>query len=183
MPPLALRSLLVAVLLLATTGARAESGAEASARRLFAEGREAFGHEQHDVALDRFQRAYLLVRSPALLYDMASVLEAAGRPHDAAEKLRAYLRAAPADGEAAVIEARARALDEAQRLLDAQILKAHPPRLLELAPPPRWTRRQTVATVLGVLGGLVAGGVAVGLVLGLRPGYSATTIPTQRVTP
>jgi tetratricopeptide (TPR) repeat protein len=176
----------VIVIGFAVVAPRAEAdGRDDRARSLYLDGQAAFRGERYQAAYDRFRQAYLLVEAPELLYNMASALERLGRPHDAAEELRAYLRAKPEDTERGLIDGRIRALDEAQRLIDSERLRNEPPRLIELpAGAGLARRRKTLAAVLGTLGGVVvAGALGVGLGLGLRQEYTLSTLHTQRATP
>src|SRR5262245_31255672 len=89
------------------------------ARVLFESGRAAYAREDFQGAYEFFRQAYLVSAEPALLYNMSSALALAGKPHEAAEALRAYLRALPDDPERRAIEQRIRSLEEAQRMLDS----------------------------------------------------------------
>jgi tetratricopeptide (TPR) repeat protein len=165
--------------------ARAVDSNGARARALYAEGQAAFLERRFAEARRLFQNAYDLSRAPALLYNMGSALEGEGRPHDAAEQMRAFLLAAPDDPDRAAIEGRIRALEEVQRALDAERLRSAPPRLIAMqGPDPRVLRRRRLIAALSTVGAaLVVGGVGVGLWLGLAPKYPETTLHTQRATP
>src|SRR5262249_13605521 len=113
-----LRAALAMLVLLASLAARAEAPPEP--QRLFTDGRQAFEQGDYQRAYDLFKRSFMRSSEPALLFNMASAQQKLGRPHDAADSLRAYLRAAPEDGERPQIEQRIRALEEQQHLLDAE---------------------------------------------------------------
>jgi tetratricopeptide (TPR) repeat protein len=159
------------------------------ARALYATGKSAFEAGRYEEAQQQFRAAYLLSRAPGLLYNMGMALELAGRPHEAAEELRAYLRAETDPPSRAPIDARIRALEEAQRLLDTERLRAQPPALRdlnhELDRQLRRERKKRLAVGLGVGIGAVVVGVAlgIGLGLGLRSTPTASTLGTQRATP
>jgi len=164
--------------------ARAEDRA-ARAKRLYEEGEAAYHKGDFETANRQFKEAYLLSKQPALLYDMSSALERLERPHDAAEELRAYLRAAPDETRRASIESRIRALEEAQRILDAELLKRTPPVLQPLPPPQSWwTRRRVAGTVLGIVfgAGAAAAAISVGVVYG-TPSYTHSPLGLVRATP
>jgi tetratricopeptide (TPR) repeat protein len=180
------RALGWAILTMVLVAGNAHAGdRENKARALFDEGRQLFQQEKFQPALDRFKSAYLISQEPALLYNMASALQGLNRPHDAAEELRAYLRALPDDPERSLIEGKIRALEESQRLIDAELLK-NPATLRALPPPPpRWPRKRVVTLVVGVLAAaLVIAGGSVGIWAALRPpDYTASTLMAHPVTP
>jgi tetratricopeptide (TPR) repeat protein len=178
------RAVLLLVVGLCPAAARAGEPAESRARALYAAGQEAFVAGRYPEALERFRQAYAVLPAPALLYNMASALEPQGQPLEAADKLRAYLHAFPDAPDRLEIESRVRALEEAQRAIDAAKLKGTPPRLLELAPDPRAARRRKiVATVTAIGVTLAVGAVGLGLGLGLKQDYPDSTLHTQRATP
>ncbi len=157
----------------------------ARAKRLYEEGEAAYHRGEFETANERFKEAYLLSKQPALLYDMSSALERLQRPHDAAEELRAYLRATPDDSRRGGIESRIRALEEAQRILDAELLKRTPPILQPLPQPVSWwTKRRVAGTVLGIVfgAGAVAAGISVGVIYG-TPSYTRSPLGLVRATP
>src|SRR5450432_3697571 len=78
---------------------RAGEKEDQQARALNQSGQTAFAAEHYQQAHDDFKKAYLIAQAPALLYNMATCLQRLGRPHDAAETLRAYLSAKPDDPE------------------------------------------------------------------------------------
>jgi tetratricopeptide (TPR) repeat protein len=208
-----LRSVVIALLLLCGGGgARGSELQEQEARDLFARGQDAFRAERYQDAYELFRRAYLLSPRAPFLYNMASALQALGRPHQAAEELRAYLRARPDDVEREAIEERIRSLEEAQRLVDAQRAPPPPPNapppnapppsapppnalapassspaLTLTAPPPPpspWHRRRTVAIVLSTVGvALTAVALGVGLGVGLQPQPTDSTLGVHKGTP
>jgi tetratricopeptide (TPR) repeat protein len=155
------------------------------ARVLYSAGLAAFGAQQYAEAATIFRRGYQLSHKPEFLYNTASALEADGRPHEAAQTLQAYLRAVPRDDQRGALEGRVRALEDAQRLLDAERLRREPPTLRSLSTEasPRWTRAKAAALVLGVVTGAVAAGLGVGLGLGLQPSHTRSTLDTHVVTP
>ncbi len=178
----ATRALLL--LLLLGGAARAHEAEERRARGLYESGREDYVAQRYAPAYDKFRQAYLLSKAPELLFNMASALERLGRPRDAAEELRAYLRAQPEATTKADIEARIRGLEEAQRIIDA----APPPPAALLSLPersPARARRRTLAIALGTAGGVVLVGVAlgVGLGIGLRPRYPDSLLGAYAATP
>ena len=144
---------------------------QSEARALFDEGREQYQHEHFQKAYDLFKRAYLLAAKPELLYNMASALRALGRPSDAAEELRAYLRANPTASDRTVVEDQIRALVEAQRLLS-------PPAVALLSPAPSPSdalregrgRHRTLVIALSTVGAIVVVGAGLGLGLGFGLG-------------
>jgi tetratricopeptide (TPR) repeat protein len=179
------RSLIFGLLsILAALPVRASEPQVERARVLFDEGRQEFQAERYQSAYDKFHEAYALSPAPALLYNMAAALEALGRPGEAAEKLRAYLRVAANEPNRAQLDARARSLDEAQRQIDVERLKTDKPRLLEMNAIEQRGRRRGLAIGLGIAGGVVVGlGLALGLYFGLPPRYPDSTLGTQRGTP
>jgi tetratricopeptide (TPR) repeat protein len=156
---------------------------DARAQALYLSGRAAFESGRFDEALAAFREAFGLSHAPELLYNMASALERLGRPHEAAETYRAYLRASADQTDRREIEGRMRALEEEQRLLDLERLKREPSQILTFTPPPL-IRKRTLAAVLGSVGAaLVAGALGVGLGLGLREHPTATTLDSHPATP
>jgi hypothetical protein len=175
---------IVCALLLAGGVARADR-LERS-RALYQEGEQSYRSGQFQAAYDQFKEAYLVSKQPVLLYDMASALEGLGRPHDAADELRAYLRARPDDPRKSAIESRVRALEEAQRILDAELLKRTPATLKPLPdqPPPFWTRRRVTFTIAGAVLGTAIAAIAIGVGVAFgSPGYPASTLGAHRATP
>jgi tetratricopeptide (TPR) repeat protein len=160
-------STLAVVALLA---ALVHAGEDADPKALFNQGKDAFEQQQYQVAYDKFEKAYFLSHRPALLFNMSSALQKLQRPHEAAEKLRAYLRVVPDDPEHLDLEERMRALDEEQRMLDEKNPKPAPAITLTSAPPPPAARpvvkRPWFWAVLVVGAGAVATGVALGVVYG-----------------
>lgn len=161
----------VALLVLACGSAQAEpADPDERARALYQKGKEGFDHGRFLEAQASFKAAYLISQRPELLFDMAAALEGCERPHEAAESLRAYLRVRPGDADRARIEEHVRALDEKQRLIDAE-RAATVPHLALRAPPPAPPQRRTplhkrwwlwTAVALVVVAG-AAVGVGVGL--------------------
>jgi tetratricopeptide (TPR) repeat protein len=170
----------VAAVLASAGGARSdEVGEEEEARRLFEDGRRAYDQREFQRAHDCFEKAYLISHRPELLFNIGSALKELGRPHDAAERLRSYLRVAPKDPDRPEIEQRILALEEAQRLLDDRVRRATPPetRAPAVAPvaivaqprvePAPSSRRRTLVIALSTVGAIVVVAGAVGLGVGL----------------
>lgn len=182
-------------MLLIASAAAATEVQEEEARTLFQSGKAAFAAERYQAAYDLFKQAYLLSPEPALLYNMASALQALGRPHDAAEELRAYLRTRPDVSEREQIETRIRALEEAQRLLDEEKKSAPLPPIVEPSPkptiivvqrkepPPPPKRNTKLIVILSTVGVVVVGGaLGLGLGLGLHDWHTATTLGPKQAT-
>lgn len=93
---------------------------DSEARRLYGEGKVAFEQHDWDTAYLRFRNAYMISQRPELLFNMASALKEAGRPTEAADSLRSYLRLVPDTPEKRAIEERILALEEAQKILDRE---------------------------------------------------------------
>ncbi|HET9625746.1 MAG TPA: hypothetical protein VFP84_30485 [Kofleriaceae bacterium] len=62
------------------------------ARRLYDEGLEAAGKKQYAVAYERFKASYELVPRPLTLYNLAGAQAQTGRPVEASESYRKFLR-------------------------------------------------------------------------------------------
>jgi tetratricopeptide (TPR) repeat protein len=183
-----LRVLFIMIVLLVSSGAHAAG--DDDPKDLYKRGREAFERGDFQRAYDLFRRSFLLSSEPALLFNMASSLQKLGRPHDAAETLRSYLRAAPDDPERAEIERRVRSYEEQQRLLDGErprpppetapppAVTALPPAVL--APAPTEPRRSRRGLIIGLsVGGAAVVAIAVGVALGLTlggPDYTSTPL-------
>jgi tetratricopeptide (TPR) repeat protein len=193
------------------TSAFAGDAQEERARAVYRTGQEAFAAEHYQEAYDAFKRAYLLWPQPALLYNMASALQGLGKPHLAAEELRAYLRTNPETPERRPIEERIRALEEAQRLLDSEEPRptpapaqhsappvaapvheaarptAPPPQplvpLVESAPPPRRPSRVLTIAIPVAAVAVLAVGLGLGLGLGLHDWHTASTLGDKQATP
>ncbi len=88
------------------------------AKVAFYDGRKAYEAGDYARAYDLFKQSYILSQEPALLYNIASALQAMERPGDAARALRDYLEAVPSDPERAALERRIAALDKAQALME-----------------------------------------------------------------
>ena len=175
---------LVLTVLFWTSSARGDVDGD-RARALYVTGTAAFDAGRYDDALQSFRSAYLLSRAAGLLFNMGVALERSGKPHEAAEELRAYLRATPASPDLTRIEARIRGLDEAQRLLDTERLAKEPLLLRAVVIENRQRRRFALGLGLGIGIGaaVVVAGVTLGLEFGLRPHYTTATLGTQRATP
>jgi tetratricopeptide (TPR) repeat protein len=113
----------IAGLALIPAAARAQQRIE-QAKREFLDGRAAYERGDYKTAYDKFKQSYILSSQPALLYNIASALQGLGRPGEAAEVLRDYLRAVPDDPERPLVEKRIASLEEAQRLLDRELALA-----------------------------------------------------------
>ena len=160
-------------------GARADDARRDQAQRLYVEGKAAYERQDYAAAYERFRGAYLASSEPDLLYDMASALDGAGRPHEAAESLRAYLRARPQAPERPAVEERIRALEEAQRLIDhaqPRPERAEAPSAATLKPVAAAEREHERPRRRGLWIGLgvgaavvVVAAVALGLAFGLSP--------------
>jgi hypothetical protein len=186
----------VVVALVVARVAAADEASDREGQRLFEEGKVAFEKGDFRTAHDRFKQAYLVSSEAALLFNMSSAMQRLDRPHEAAEELRAYVRVRPDDPERPLIEERIRALEEKQRILDAERAppSAPPPaRPLSLvaapAPPPvessaAPSRKRLVVIALVAAAAVVVAGVAVGLGIALeRPDYTPATRGPVQVTP
>jgi tetratricopeptide (TPR) repeat protein len=100
--------------------ARGSDSEEKKARALYSAGEVAFNKGDFQTAYEDFRQSYTISQEPALLYNIASVLNRLQRPHEAAQTLASYLRLRPRDPERPAIEERIRTLEEGQRLLDAE---------------------------------------------------------------
>jgi tetratricopeptide (TPR) repeat protein len=178
----------------------ADAQHDAEAKALYLEGKSAFDRHEYGDAYQRFKRAYMLSQRPELLFNMASALKEEGRPHDAAEALRSYLRLVPSTPDRAEIEQRILALEEANKLLEAErkpvaeppatppapVLTPAPPALVETRPaPPAHKSRVGLAVGVSVGAAAVIAAVATGLALGLRSTAAPTSgsFPTVQATP
>jgi tetratricopeptide (TPR) repeat protein len=164
--------------------ATASEPQRARAQALFEQGRRDFTEERYQAAYDAFHEAFGLTAAPALLYNMASALEALGRPGAAAQALRSYLRAVVEEPNRGALEARLRALDEAERLKEVERLRAARPHLIELDAVEARGRRRGLAIGL-CTGVVVVVGVAlgVGLALGLPAHVPDSTLGLHAATP
>jgi tetratricopeptide (TPR) repeat protein len=176
--------------------ARADEAREEEARRLYKEGRAAFETHDWDTAYLRFRDAYMISQRPALLFNMASALKEGGRPSEAAETLRSYLRLVPDAPDKNEIQERILTLEESQRIMDREKQRKADQeaarRAAERAPPvlapvvaPQPTPSPVVAPVsdeparrarrrkIGLAVGLSVGGVVViAVALGIAAGVS-----------
>src|SRR5439155_13728619 len=97
--------------------------------------------ESHDYqhAYDGFRQSYVISQRPELLFNMSAALKQLGRPHEAAEELRAYLRVVPNAADRKEIEQRILTLEETQRLRDREKppapAKVEPPLPAQVEPP------------------------------------------------
>jgi tetratricopeptide (TPR) repeat protein len=178
------------MLAVAAATVHANEAAEERAKALYSTGRAAYNDGKYQVAYDAFKESFRLSHQPALLYNVASALQGLGRPHDAAESLRSFLRLQPSDPERPQIEERIRTLEEEQRLLDlerkpapapapgvvapSRAPKGLPPPALPAAPSesasaPVPDHRRRNAIIIGVtVGAAVVTAVALGLAFGLQ---------------
>jgi tetratricopeptide (TPR) repeat protein len=170
--------------LLASVGARADPVSELEGRRKYEQGRAAFERRDFQLALERFKEAYLLTSAPALLFNMASALQELGRPSEAAETLKAYLRVRPDDPDRPAIEERIRALAEKARLLEPPRAPPPPaPAVRSISPPlatPPHTSRRGLAIGLSIAAAaatIIAVGLAVGLTVHAPPQPTLGTQP------
>jgi tetratricopeptide (TPR) repeat protein len=192
------------VVLVGRLASAQEVDRDLQAKALFMHGRAAYTAGNYQGAYDDFRESFRLSHEPALLYNVASALQGLKRPHEAAEALRSYLRLRPEDPDKPQIDDRIAALEEEQRLLDAErksheppppvappptpppvvtappVVASPPPNLaLTAAPPPPTTKKShATAIAVGVTLGVVAvAGVVVGVVLGLHD-WSAPLTPS-----
>ena len=208
-----IRACLLILLAAPVDVAVADEQRDAEARHLYEEGKLAYGQRDYAGAYRQFKAAYLLSTQPALLFNMASALKELGRPREAADALRTYLRLVPDDPEREAVTLRIIALDEAQRLLDED---RTPPAAPALAPPPSTAPppgapvltlplanapaspsliaapspprpKRSVGLIIGIVAGaaVVLGAVVTGLALASRTGPMATSgsIPPIEATP
>jgi tetratricopeptide (TPR) repeat protein len=162
----------------------AEPDRDTRARALYEKARDDFEHGRYDDAARGFREAYLISQRAELLFNMASALERAEHPAEAAESLRAFLRVRPDDPDRGSIEEHVRALDEKQRLLDAARSRAAP----DVAPAAAPTTRSTTAPArrtpvykrwwLWTVVGAAAAGVALGVGFGVSRA-STTSYPAS----
>jgi tetratricopeptide (TPR) repeat protein len=106
-------------LALAPSVAHAQQRIE-QAKKEYLDGRAAYERGDYRVAYDKFKQSYILSQQPALLYNIASALQGLGRPGEAADALKDYLRLMPTDPERPLVEKRIAGLEEAQRLIDRE---------------------------------------------------------------
>ena len=86
---------------------------EQAAKGLFQAGGLAFRQGRYDDAYNHFREAYLLVKKPLLLFNMASCLDRLRRDADAVEAFEAYVAAAPNAPNRSAVEARIKLLKAA----------------------------------------------------------------------
>ena len=118
-----LRCVLVMVSLVWALPLRAQ---EDNGRAHYQAGVAAYDRGDYENAYGEFRAAYSISKRAELLYDMARALEQLKRPHEAAHALQSYLRVHPDDPDRAQVEERIRALEEEQRLVDAERKPAQP---------------------------------------------------------
>lgn len=109
-PPWGLAVVLSLALAVSSAHAQDASAAEAEARALFEAGSVAFNQGRFEDALERFEQAYRLSHRPALLYNIATAADRAGRENVAVERYLAYLEALPDAPNRAFVEGRLRVL-------------------------------------------------------------------------
>ncbi len=177
--------------------ANGDEASDADARQLFQAGRDAFERHEYQRAYDAFRQSYVISQRPELLFNMSSALKELGRPHDAADELRAYLRVVPAAPDRAQIEERILTLEETQRILDrdraaakarseataAPVPVAAPSVTQAAAPSPAVSatapeKKRSRAWIWATVAGVVVAGAVVGLTVGLVPN-NATPPSTQ----
>jgi tetratricopeptide (TPR) repeat protein len=171
------RILAVVLLVAASTAAAGGDENEDRARQLYRDGKSAFDARRYQDAYARFKEAYLLSARAELLFDMSRALEDLGRPREAADTLRAYLRVVPRDTERPALEQKIRALDEKQRLLDAD-LKAPRSSVTPIASTDAHANVPRSRTGL-VVGLSVAGAAVAALAIGLGVGLGTPPAHTQ----
>ena len=84
--------------------------ADGDARALFVQGDAAYAEGRYETALTLFQEAYALSERPALLYNLANVLERLGRTQEAIDHLRRFEEHA-AEAQREIIHRRMQALE------------------------------------------------------------------------
>ncbi len=174
------------VLALLATPARGDEARKAEARRLYEDGKGAFERHEWNTAYLRFRDAYMISQRAALLFNMASALKEDGRPGEAAESLRAYLRIVPETPDRVEINERILTLEESQRIIDRenkrkaeeetarraaehpvvvapppQVTPPPPPRVELIGPSPAEHERRARRKKIGLGVGLSLGGAAV----------------------
>ncbi len=179
-PVMALGGALVLLAPAASAQNAQPTAAEArEARTAFNQAFSAFQALDYASALPLFQRAYVLTRNPALLYNIGTTLEHLGRGTEAATALRRYLAANPTAANRADVEAHIAQLDAASVAPVAHATSSAPPSASIVLPPdshPRVTTAPRPAWPFVLLGVGLAAGVAGGVTLALTPDPGAGTV-------
>lgn len=164
------------------------------ARALYLDGKQQFESQHYQIALHLFERAYEVSSRPALLFDMATCLQALDRPREAAAKLRDYLSRVPQERQRGAIEdsigeLKARAVeqeaaaraeregtvrDEPQRAALEERIRLLEERLGTTAPS---RTRRNLAIGLGVTAGVlvIATAITLGVVLNRPESYTPSS--------
>ena len=181
-------SLVLALGLLVTVPARAQSPLEAEAKAHFASAQKAFDAARYAQALDEYQQSYALSRYPAILYRVALCQDLLARRADAVTSYQRYLDADPGTARREAVEARMKELQaSAPPAVDkpaADSLPALPPSYTASAPAPTVSapparpahagRSKKIAGVVLLAGGAVL--IAVGGYASWQVGDAAATV-------
>src|SRR5256885_40319 len=107
-----MRSIALAIVMLLTLPAHAESPAEREAREHYATGQKLFDQARYSDALAEFQQSYVLSKYPALIYKIALCQDQLGRSAEALESYETYLKADPQSSRRSGVEERIAKLRE-----------------------------------------------------------------------
>lgn len=95
------------------------------AKRYYAVGEELYRRSDYDGALKEFQRAYMAVPKPDLLYNIARCYEGLGKRKEAIDNYRSYLaKASPSARDRSIVKARIANLERKVKQAEAQHIKA-----------------------------------------------------------
>jgi len=191
--------LIVLVLALAASTARAAPSQEELARSHFVAGEEEYARGRWQEALHEFQLGYALSPRPEFLINFAQVYRKLGDYDAAARECRRYLATAPPPELAAQAERLLQQIDEERAqvpppapppkpapvvtaplmtapVVTAPVIVAPPP-----APPPKKKKRTWIAPVVISCVVVAAAAVTVGVVFGLPPRDSFKSAPLGTV--
>lgn len=127
--------LLSGTLLSAARSSHAQTSAERrEGSRFYDQGYAAFQALDYANALPLFQRAFVLTRDAAMLYNIAATLERLGRQAEAATALRRYLAANPTASNRAEIEAHVAELEQHAPASTAPVASSAAPVASSVAP-------------------------------------------------
>ena len=179
--------LIVLVLALAASTARAAPSQEELARSHFVAGEEEYARGRWQEALHEFQLGYALSPRPEILINFAQVYRKLGDYDAAARECRRYLATAPPPELAAQAERLLQQIDE-ERAKGPPPAPPKPtpppvaaPSAIVAPPPPPKKRRTWIAPVVISCVLVAAAAVTVGIVLGLPPRDTFKTTPLGTV--
>ncbi|GAB4204755.1 MAG: hypothetical protein OHK0013_19950 [Sandaracinaceae bacterium] len=161
----------------AARGRAQERAAEAvspdeEARRVFAQGRDAYAAGDYEAALNAFRDAYALSHRPELQFNIGQAADRLRRDREARDAFEAYLAAVPFAANRVEVEARLRVLRE--EIARDEALRTQAMQRVSASSDPPIVEQWWFWTLIGVA--VVGAGVGIGFAVGSREELAAPTV-------